>query len=311
LAGAAEAGANFAGWIADLPDPIKEIGVELAGVTSATALLTGGFLLAVPQVVALHTTFKGLQTTAPLVAAGLTSVVAAAGGLAALLVLAELNEWADDFVRVDVDLDRLAATLGRVGSEAEFAGEQVEIFARKRMFGLIAEESISGAEALDRFATSAQIAFGDSFWDKAGRLQNTGSLERFIAKTQELDTTLAQLVSSGNTEQASMLFDMFWDTVKDIPGVELDEVMQGFEQYEAAMASAGAVTQETLDIASSFDAATFPDMAGPATDADRLAQEYSELAAETEEAAQAQQDLVDALNGMVDAAFGAQDAAIN
>lgn len=276
--------ADLAGWLADLPGPAKEAAIGIGAVTTAASLLVGGSLLAIPKLQDMHKTFKTIQTSAPRAATAIRGVGIAAGIMAGAILAEEIGDAIGDWVSRNDDVDQLADAIRGVGDAAEFAQEKVAWMTRDGL--LNSEELVTGAEAMDRFAESAQIAFADGFWDKAGRIQSPGSLDRFIENAQGLDQALAELVNNGHADKAADLFDQFWSRVENMNGVTMEEVMQGFSMYEEAMRGAGEATQETLDKATAWDNATFPDLAPQMTDNARAIQEQGEAMAESEQAAE-------------------------
>ncbi|MCV2395918.1 phage tail tape measure protein [Actinotalea sp. M2MS4P-6] len=108
VASAAQGVADFAGWLAQLPEPVQQVAGQMGGLVGTVALLGGAFLTITPRLLELRTAYRQLRSDNAALASGLTRVAKVAG-LAA--VAATVLQIADAAQQAKVNAAELANSM--------------------------------------------------------------------------------------------------------------------------------------------------------------------------------------------------------
>jgi TP901 family phage tail tape measure protein len=200
VAGAAEAVADFAGWVGELPTPVLAAAGGLTGVAGAASLAGGAFLLIFPRVMDTVSAFQTLRTDMPGVATGLGRVGKAVGALAVI--------------------GTVAVALDALSTAAAGAPPRIEDTTRA-LIGLA--NGADAARVLDGIFKNNRGSV-DSFTEALGRLQDknaaatifdpivgamgigTVKFKQASQSINAIDQSLANMVQSGNIDLASQSY---------------------------------------------------------------------------------------------------------
>lgn len=250
-------------WIEGLPRPIRDTALSLGLLTGPLALAAGGFLLMAPRAMETVDALRKLGFEIPNAETKLRSLAGyAKGGAAAFagwIILNQVGNWLDQLGRSGADLDLVARRITGLGEAQQFLNEQTQLGSSGWHFW---EDTVTGSQALDRFASSVQSAFGheasasiERFVRRAnnvmtGNVLNITAFDQFTTAAKDWDETLAQIANSGNPERAGELFSLIWDSVKDIgeiSGSGFDDFLKAFPQYESSLRAVA----EEMDLSTS------------------------------------------------------------
>lgn len=212
LATAAEGLAKFFQGVASLPEPLQNIGIGAVGATAGVTLLAGAVLTTVPRLIGMYTAMRELERVNPGLASGLSRVgrgaSTAAVGLAAALVAIEGIEAINKSLIADAP--GIGATTKAMLDLAEGTKTAEEAFADWDWNGnqngfktFLTGSSIDLASYQDTL--DAAIYSQQSFWEQLRRGPdnfNKTEQEQALRFFEGFDTTLANLVQSGNADQA-------------------------------------------------------------------------------------------------------------
>ncbi|MCS4593558.1 phage tail tape measure protein [Brevibacterium sediminis] len=276
IADAADGVADFARWIGDLPAPVKELGLGVAGLGGATTLAAGGFLVLAPKVFDVIDGFKTLNTEHPGLAGGLKDVGKAAGiatlAVAGIQVVSKI--FADDAKEAAASSDELTAAMVKLADGARVNAKETILdpalweganTAWAKAVDGKNWESIDGwGDALTR-ATSAGFKFRE--WMD---FTNTGQLSVIDEQIQNTDKSLTQLASGGSLDLAQQGFRAIAEEGLDA-GVSLEETFAKFPGFRDHLINVASAAGQSTDDATLLKIAMeeiTPEMlaAGGATD---------------------------------------------
>lgn len=182
IADAAEGVADFAGWVADLPQPLVQAAAGLAGIASAAGLVTGAVLLGLPKLLAFRTQMVALRTESPKLASGLTKAGKAAGIAVAALAGIQLVGAGIDaaFPKAAKGAEELAANLRALATDGA---------AVRDLFGDLENAPILGTQ-------------GE--WD----FKDFGDLEAALGRLDEFDSAI------GGAQRKVAEFLTLWDNTQ-------------------------------------------------------------------------------------------------
>lgn len=296
IAGGAGALADFAGWLAELPDPVQRLTVISGSAAAGISLLGGGFLLMLPRI---------LETKD-----AVNTVVDSMRGLDGLrlrgLYLAEssFGRLAKSAGAAGIALGTIAAVgtvlqpvwQGLAGGSHE-AAEGLEAYLEQ---GANADE-LSGnmARGFKNLDNQVKLVFNRNTVRNVGEFfAEVGSgfgifggtaLDDATAFFEEVDSGLTQMVADGNgAEAARILADI--REAAELQGISAGQLADKLPAATAALDGYSKATSEAyqaqLDLANATDAANFPDIVPQMTDNARATEESAEAMAEAEEAAE-------------------------
>lgn len=273
----------------DLPDPIRNTILVLTGVIGVGSLLTGTFALAAPRLIATHdalTKLVGAKITG-----GLTTFAKGAGlAGVALAALYALDKWTGHDV-VEADVSAVTSALIDLSGGSKTASEALD--------GLFQMDSNTDAWKLWEQQTQGVDGFGDAlrrvadptFAEKANKalswmpLFNADNFNQASSDIEALDGSLAQMVASGNAEQA----ERAWAEIivkADELGISTEDLTELFPGYAAALKEAE--NQTRLNADATEEAATW-------------AEKYADAMQEQSDAADAAWEAMNRLtNGVLD-----------
>ncbi|MDN5930108.1 MAG: phage tail tape measure protein [Pseudonocardia sp.] len=208
--------------------------VQVAAVTAAALLLAGVGIKVSTSVL----TMKASMDAAGISGARLAMVLKGIGaGVAVGAVAAISNELVAMQVRAsvaDVAVDELADSLRELADTGKVGGGLNQLFAQKGgLFGSD-EKIVTTTEAIERFAATANDALGDSLYSKIVRLQDMGEGSAKLGEyVGQIDAALAELVRSGNADQAADALERMLSGISD-PAVR-SEVLAQFTAYQTAL----------------------------------------------------------------------------
>jgi hypothetical protein len=159
-------------------------------------------------------------------------------GAGLFYAVTQLTGWVGGASAASVETDKFAASLKNLGAEGDNSFRHV--FNRVGFAGFSIDAQ-SSAEALDQFANSMNIAFGQGFIEKSNRLVGFGtSAIRARADIDTLDTGLAELAKT-DMSSAMDQFAVLTQRMRDA-GWSEGELTKAFPHYTAAVAAAAAAS---------------------------------------------------------------------
>ena len=209
------------------------LGVKVAATTTAATTAAAGAAI-------------GTSMTAPMGVAG-----AAAGGLAGKLGLASLAAvawpaaavvaggaavlWGTQLRDTTVDVEGLTDELGNIRGPATRAGDQlIDLMTTTNKFGFNTTATGKSVEtfgdALDTFSAGAAKTFGEGISGWFNTLGNAD--EAFRQQAETLDQTFADMIASGNIDEAQAQFEQWADAAMR-GGATAEEVAELFPQATA------------------------------------------------------------------------------
>lgn len=254
VAEASDGVADFANWISDLPEPVKEVGVGMGVMAGGATLVVGGFMSLAPKVFDLIDGFKTLNAEHPKVAGGLKDMGKAAGVAAAAVIGIQLvaKVFGEDASKAAASTDELTASFVemenslRVDTKETILDPAIWEGANSAWAKLVSGdkmEDIKGwGDALEK-ATDSGFKFTE--WLD---FTNTGQLDIVSEQIENTDKSLAQLASGGSLETAQQGFRAIADEGL-AADVTLEETFAKFPEYRDHLvnvaSAAGMSTDET------------------------------------------------------------------
>jgi TP901 family phage tail tape measure protein len=302
---ASEAVARFAGWLADLPLPVREAAAGLGTVTGATALMGGAFLLAFPRVMDTISAFKQLRADMPRTASALSSVGKAAGVIGTVAAVAvpafeALGAAIEEavFGRA-ADVDQLTESLTNFARTEVVAGEASRLFGED-LSGL--DEVLRRTNGFSATAGKATQWFANlSIVGKA--LPNSWNNAKDALAAY--DDVLVRAVQSGDMQTYSALLDEI-TTRAEAQGISQERVAELLPRSTVAFEDA-AVAMEASTGAADRWVSQMEGVAGAEAAATEALQEWRDMVGAADAAFV---DLADAYQGAIDANIAyAQSAA--
>lgn len=244
IAGVAESVAGMASAFGSLPDPVKGVLSVLGGVVGVAALGAGAFLTLTPKILDSVQAFNTLAPAGSKAAAALGKVGKAAGAAGALaavtLIFAKLAE-SDYMSKIDTGMGKVSLALAEVSTNGPGASTALDQLFKDRDGGDLINTVDSLDSAIKRtFNKDAGQSFND--WGEGlinGMTGVKGSSQILEGQFNSLDQGLADLVSSGNADEASKTFERIKKSAED-QGVSVEDLAKKFPQYADALKAAEA-----------------------------------------------------------------------
>lgn len=229
----------------DAFDENKDIVVPLAaalGTLAATVWTVNKAAAAAKATEAAWTTVMTLNTIAAgknaAAVATLTKNAKIAGGVFAVVGTAAGAVWAGDKLGkwevAEVNVKAMTKALEANRGQAKLTGQEIQLMSDKGILGL-GKDSLTSADALERFGDSAYNAL-DKGWDaRLGRWQSFGSAQsKFKEQVTQLDDVFAQMVEDGNIGQAYNQMRLY-EGAATKAGVPLASLRENFPKFNAAV----------------------------------------------------------------------------
>ena len=236
-----------------LPGPVQTSAVAVSAAAAATAILGGGMLALVPKVNAAKVGLIELgvvsEATAAKMGAAAVSAAKIAAGVAAVVAVAaaatKLADYAPNAHAASLSTAELATELQRLGNGLTGTEKLGQLFSTS---GPLGDNVRTSADALDHFAESAQIAFGQNLSDRIDRLTDFGNgAGKFSEQVSQIDKGLAELANSGHVDEAYNAYSKFITALENAntngAGIDIAAVKKQFTQYTPAAAAAAEVTK--------------------------------------------------------------------
>jgi hypothetical protein len=206
---------------------VKAVALATAGLAAARGLIAAfGAQLVAMRVAAAAAPGALAASGAAMMALSRTAKVAIAGTGIGLLVIA-LSELASVGKSAPADLDKMTSSLAQFGASGRLAGEAA------RVLGKDFSEFDEALRGLARPGQWDQIQQGfTSFFG-----QDSTPVKRWKEVIDSVDKSLANMVSSGNAEQAAAAFDLLAKRAKE-EGLTTAELNAELGDYKAALANA-------------------------------------------------------------------------
>lgn len=247
IAGVAESVAGIAQAFGSLPEPVKSVLTVLGSVAGVAALGAGAFLTLTPKILDSIQAFNTLAPAGSKAAGVLSTVGKAAGGLLVLgTVTTILAKLAESSYMADIDkgMGRVASAIADVTTNAPNAAASLDSLFKDRN----GQNLINGVNDLN---TAMQRTFnknrdqefndaGENFFNMVTGVE--GSVKILEGAFERVDKTLADLVSSGNPEDAAKAFEKIEAAAK-VQGATVEELAAKFPEYADALAAAEAAAK--------------------------------------------------------------------
>lgn len=301
VADAADGVAGFARWIGDLPAPVKELGLGVAGLGGATTLAAGGFLVLAPKVFDVIDGFKTLNAEHPGLAGGLKDVGKAAGiatlAVAGIQVVSKI--FADDAKDAAASSDELTAALVKLSDGTRTNTKETILdpalwdganTAWAKLMNSKSFDDINGwGDALSR-ATESGFKFTD--WMD---FTNTGQLAVVDEQIKQTDKSLSQLASGGSLDLAQDGFRAIADEGLNA-GVELADTFAKFPDFRDHLINVASAANMSTDEATLLKIAMgeiTPEMLAAGGATDESAKKLQELGVDAKTTEEKIADLAD------------------
>lgn len=289
---------EFAGFLADIPEPVQGIIGVLTGVVGVTALVGGAALVAIPKVVAFKAAMQSLPSVTNAVRSGLGGISSFLGGpwgvalFAATAAVALFNKQIEDGVPAQADIMNAIKTSASAaeGLNAAFERGSLETF----MSGDYAAELKDLPGLLDH-AIDAQSNWADALSTTVSQRGAYDSLKRYggaLAEMASSDLPKAQLAFRALRDENKLTEDQTRQLLKEMPAYR-DEILK-----LAAGQDIAADSTEFLQLA-------MGELPGSSAEAEAA---LAEMKTEAEEADKALQGTATALSDVGDAAMAMGDA---
>ena len=302
---AIEFGAVALPYVADLAGAVSDVARSFGELpdwaqTALMAIVGGGGLvllgvaglgrlaLATNEIV---TALRNVGVTAD-VTKGKVSAIGTALSVAAFTIVADqvMAKMGEMHVAA-ADVSELTAELERMADGAEMVGSNLAgLFGTGFTWSPLRKEISTTEEAIEAFASSAREALGQDFWDRMDRVGTASAdMARLREQTEPLDAAFAQMIESGNIDQAVALFEQFTAAAEE-QNVDMEKLVAMFPQYAAALEEAAAESEETADVQT------------------ELSREFDATTESVEDQEAALQELMDTQNEHTQMALGERDA---
>ncbi|WP_309080273.1 phage tail tape measure protein [Zhihengliuella sp.] len=235
---------SFVDLVGQIPAPVLSIGGVITGVAGGAAVLAGGLITVIPKVKETRDALRDLAADGSKVPGRLRAIGKAAGFLTGLATFATIGgqiQAAGYLKDIPEGTGHIADALARVANEAPGAADALEsVFLGSNGEGL--SPTITDMDA------AINELFGDGIEEKAERWVQgiitpltgiKGSVQIAKDAFAGMDAELANMVSSGNAEDAEQAMEQIRKKLED-SGVEADEAAALFPAYADAVARAGA-----------------------------------------------------------------------
>lgn len=230
-------------------DPAMQTATLVTGaLTAAVALTAGGFLVLAPRIVATRAAVATLAADMPRLTAsmGLLGKAAGVAGIAALA--SEMSRMSGAADVATVATNDLSDALLRASRHGGDVGSALgDIFEQGWDWSPFRKEIETTDDAIDAFGISAREAMGNDFWDRLDRNLDMGAeMGAFGKQVEQLDAAFAQMVASGDQEEAADLLERFTEAARE-QGVPVDDLVKMFPEYAAALKASSGAQSDTAD----------------------------------------------------------------
>ncbi|MBD5829608.1 phage tail tape measure protein [Janibacter melonis] len=244
--------ATLAGYVAGaadtfvkLPEPVQDTTAAVAGLTAGTLLLAGGFTRATTAVIG----FKTAAEAAGVSSAALAGTAKTLGKALAVVGVAwgatEAKDWIKTQHLAGITADETTEGLIALANGGKTAAAGLDEMYRRgdgkwyQIFG-DDEGPLSTADALDRFALSADAAFSDDWTAKADRFLDPGKMSKFSEEVSVFDAALAQMVREGNAGLAAASFEQL---LSKVDPSQVERVKAEFTEYNGELENTKAAAE--------------------------------------------------------------------
>lgn len=288
---------DLAQWLSDLPAPVKEATVGLAGITGGAALAAGGFITLAPKVFETIDGFKTLNELHPNVAAGLGRIgkVLGVAGIAfagARLAAAGLNEVLDTTSRSSEEMTAALVELQRAPGSTKNTILDPSIWEEANGFWVNGTKDITNwGLALERVTESGagmKLWFDDTFGSR-------GATTIVSDTIKETDAALTQLATGGAMETASEGFRQIARSAEE-QDISMAAALDQFPQYKGHLTDLATAAGMTADEQTLLKIATgeiTPEMLAAGASSDEAATKLNELGVEAQTTEEKIADLAD------------------
>lgn len=244
---------------AEAPDGVQQSALIVGGLTAAVSLAGGTFLLAVPKVAAFKAAVSTMGIAAQRTTATLSMMSKTVGVLVALEFANVLRNWASSMTGATQSASELQKQLEATKNSAETVKGALDS-GEFRLDGMSAASNNLQALTGDFSDFNNVLAdFYNGIGGGAFEIATFGtgdtSLGRAKTNISELDTALANMVASGNADQAAAAWEQLV-AMTDGSESSLQKLTDLFPQYEAAQDGAAVATETTTDEVDAFAAAS-------------------------------------------------------
>lgn len=244
--------ATLAGYVAGaadtfvkLPEPVQDTTAAAAGLTAGTLLLAGGFTRATTAVIG----FKTAAEAAGVSSAALAGTAKTLGKALAVVGVAwgatEAKDWIKTQHLAGITADETTEGLIALANGGKTAAAGLDEMYRRgdgkwyQIFG-DDEGPLSTADALERFALSADAAFSDDLASKADRFLDPGKMSKFSEEVSVFDAALAQMVREGNAGLAAASFEQL---LSKVDPSQVERVKGKFTEYNGELENTKAAAE--------------------------------------------------------------------
>ncbi|MEV8636510.1 phage tail tape measure protein [Streptosporangium sp. NPDC051023] len=239
-----------------LPGPVQAGLTAVGGIAGAATLAGGGLLLLIPKIAETKAAFVALGWTADTTKGKLLGVGKGVAIAAGAFIASEGAGAATDWLRgSSASADDLTRSLKRLAETGRFMGDLGDQWG-----GVFAE----GEDAARRFGEATRETLNPSFWETYWEhpLSSitsilpgfTSTITGFTDKFKQMDAVLAQMVASGNAQQAQQAFAYLQQQAKDA-GADVSQFATLFPQYGEALKTATGPANEVAGATGKITAA--------------------------------------------------------
>lgn len=224
----------------NLPKSAQSATLTLGATAAAILLVGGGAMKATTSVLAFKASLDATALSGARATAALKFLGAAVAVVGTAWAAAEIDTWVQSARYAEVgaeDLSKGLLDLAEGGKTATAGLEQMYRTDGSKWWKILADDGpITAADALDRFAWSAEAALGDSVSAKFERVTSwADDMSVFEEQVSAFDEALASMVQNGQADQAAAAFEQMMSHVD--PEV-VDETRAKFTEYQAALDTA-------------------------------------------------------------------------
>jgi TP901 family phage tail tape measure protein len=237
IADMAKAIGELAQWFGDLPDPVKNAGVAIAGIVASVGLLGGGALKAISGVSSLMSSIDGLRNSGgkagPVIGRLAKSVGVLGGALIAAQIAGVIGKATGAINEFTPSIEKAADALIKVGQANDGKSlDELFTFAEGGAGGPPTNQILGLADAMKRVTENNA---GDAFQGFIANLFQGTTIVQDAAKTfGELDRQLGQM----SFDEASKAFEEIRKKAVD-QGIPMENLIKLFPEYAERVRKAG------------------------------------------------------------------------
>jgi len=284
-----------------LPPEVQGLVSTLGALVAGIGLVGGAALILIPKLQEAKATLATVGITADSARVALARFgTVATATLATVAAVYAGTKIGDKLTEVSTSAGQTEQALVAMATGAKTAKSSFDLF-DTRVFGQTAHDVTSADDALAQFAATANRAAGGGFREFYSTIASLGGDKRRYSEwAEQLDASLAKLVTSGHAEEATAAFEKL-KAAAVAQGVAPSEFDAKFGAYGAAVAAAGSAA-----------AAAEPEvkaMSDAQTEASGTAKELTDAEADLrDELAKAAGDFVNLTGAYTDVLQRKQDA---